>query len=197
MGFFFLLIILKVYICVKKVIISSYTGHLHQSEHRFGKRYGAISHEIMKDFENIYKTSSTRVASKDDIKKNIKFCDPEYKCRYKLFNNRVNSIGDQKYKSPMVPGYTGFIPKSSVEIQGKSFESLAIYGITKLEEKSQLLKPISNSVQLKPINNREVINNSKFSHFSSISPYEMNDDDKNKYFMPGLEICHLYSKFKF
>jgi hypothetical protein len=62
------------------------------------------------------------------------------------FNSRVNSIGDQKYKSPMVPGYTGFIPKGLIEIQGKSFEGLAIYGITKLEEKRGLLSKQTNNI---------------------------------------------------
>ena len=43
-----------------------------------------------------------------NIDKNIKLCDPEYKYRYDLFNSRTNSLGEQKYKSPMIPGYTGF-----------------------------------------------------------------------------------------
>jgi hypothetical protein len=165
---------------------SSYSGHLHQSEHRHGKRYGAISHEVMKEYKNIYKTRSNRVLC-DGIEKNIKFCDPEYKCRYMAFNNRVNSIGDQKYKSPMVPGYTGFIPKGLVEIQGKSFEGLAIYGITKLEEKRGLLSKQTNNIpSLEQISNKEYISHVKFPPYSSpVSPYEMNDDDKNKYFIPG------------
>lgn len=164
---------------------------MHQTEHRCGKRYGAISHDAIKEFDEIYKTQGYSVRKLyGNSEKNMRFSDPEYECRYELFNKRINSLGDQKYKSPMLPGYTGFIPTSE-DNQGKSFEGEAIYGITTLEERK--VKSVNNmgpiSTRLKPIvaTNLNEINRKLFEYSKdySTSPYEMKNDDKNKYFIPG------------
>jgi hypothetical protein len=66
----------------------------------------------MKDNDEIYhnqKELNKILYKKEDIEKNIKFNDPEYKLRYENFNNRINSFCEQKYKTPMIPGYTGTI----------------------------------------------------------------------------------------
>ena len=59
-------------------------------------------------------------------------CDGKSDPRYELLRSRTKSLGDRKLLEKMVPGYTGFIPKSQ-HYFGKRYAENCVNAISDFE----------------------------------------------------------------
>jgi len=162
--------------------IPGYCGYCPMQKYQLGETYGKTTANILTD-DTIRKSGELVLVEKkvqgDD-------CRPPESLR----SLRDNSWGDRKLNSHMVPGYTGYIPKSE-KYFGKRYANIcdkARHDLVAYEDKrrqSKAKRAGAGLPTLQPIQSEAAnyISINQAQH--SVSPYFMAVDNKDKSFISG------------
>ncbi|KAL5012355.1 hypothetical protein ScPMuIL_010906 [Solemya velum] len=186
----------------------SYGGFCPQFKYQIGETFGKTTNKILQD-STISSSGRLVLASIGSSKTNEDDTDP----KLKLLKARTNSWGDQKLVEKMVPGYTGFIPKSEhyygnryavncrsaisdfeANHQAHKEKTMKLYLIGALQSGKQVDKsaiktlPKLKSRHFMPLQTiasepKTYISKKTLQH--SCSPFYMKNENSNKCFMSG------------
>ncbi|XP_043943084.1 protein FAM166B [Protopterus annectens] len=164
-----------------------YCGYCPQYKYNHGKSYGKMTLSLLSNPEISH--------SGHHVLQNTKFDDEKYSIERRhyvdLLNSRRPRYGEQKLTSSMIPGYTGFVPKSQ-NYFAKTYAETCRDSLTDFErgqrqfavEKEELLsasytpKLVSIARDAKPYISPHAFKDPG-------SPYYMENDNPYKYFMSG------------
>ncbi|ESP04526.1 hypothetical protein LOTGIDRAFT_237357 [Lottia gigantea] len=186
-----------------------YGGFCPQFKYQIGQTFGRTTRRLLQDEE--VPTSGRLVLS--EIRRPIDQDNQEEMKKADLFRSRGRSLGDQKLTEKMVPGYTGFIPKSQHYFGNRYAvncrNSIADFEFDhqKHDQKLRELKVIGDvqtgkllpSPELPPIKSRYVtplkrvtiepvsarVPGTARSVQAPVSPYQLPNEDPMKNFMSG------------
>eukprot|EP00057_Strongylocentrotus_purpuratus_P012709 XP_011667183.1 PREDICTED: protein FAM166B-like [Strongylocentrotus purpuratus] len=188
-----------------------YCGFCPQFKFQIGETFGRTTTRLLKD-PSVPKSQRTVLA-------NIKPISPGYPDRNTpagrelLFQSRKTSFGDQKFTEQMVPGYTGYIPKSQ-HYYGNRYAEECREAIATFEQDQQAERKKRNTMKtvqqvqsgkLKPsklpeetsvcrtcpLRKLPEVKPVRFNYASAnekqhyMSPYYMKDENPQKKFMSG------------
>ncbi|KAK5851940.1 hypothetical protein PBY51_023452 [Eleginops maclovinus] len=174
--------------------IPGYSGYCPQLKYRVGKSYGQLTAELL---------SSPHVKHSNQLV---------------LYTGHIPSTGTLRSTSDsnskrMIPGYTGFIPKSQnyfactySETCSKALSEFHQDGRAKIQRQSKQLPAVVNYTNtqfeksrphLREISNNKITHRPLKSFTPKGKPYFMDDDDPHKYFTSGFTGHVPKSRFLF
>ncbi|XP_071988908.1 ciliary microtubule inner protein 2B isoform X2 [Engystomops pustulosus] len=181
-----------------------YGGFCPQYKYNLGKTYGKLTGQLL--------TSPDVRHSGQLVLQSCPFPPPRNDTKLDLSNRRKPRLGDEKLSSTMIPGYTGFIPRSQ-KFFAKTYAETTRDALTDFQKdqnhqqihlKEQLLVSKLQSGQQAPRTEHEkqlitakyrtplpALSKEPTQYVSpnafqiQVSPYYMEDEDPNKYFISG------------
>lgn len=163
-----------------------YCGYVPQCKYRIGNTYGQTTHKLLADPEV---PSSGRLVLTDIYKEGTDVALLDKKTTNVAV--REASWGDQKYTDKMVPGYTGFIPKSQ-HYFGKRYAEGCINSVSDFQDDQNAHSQKQRSLDaqhLPPMKQTAKDMAPYLSPSSQVvywkSPYQMENNERLKYFMSG------------
>ena len=172
--------------------IPRYGGFCPQFKYRIGHTFGQMTSQLLTDG---VASSGKLVLASIDPKQNTERAESEV--RSSIIRGRTASFGDQKLVERMVPGYTGFIPKSQ-HYFGKRYAKSCKHAIagfeqdqqrhtTKIADLSKPAAPTEGKVNppLHPIARSAKPYIPKNSPQHTMSPFFMENSNPDKRFVSG------------
>ncbi|XP_039615085.1 protein FAM166B isoform X1 [Polypterus senegalus] len=171
--------------------IPGYGGYCPQLKYTVGNTYGRLTARLLTSPEVRH---SKRLVLQSSP---IQLPELENKAHEQIWNSQKNK---QKYSLKLIPGYTGFVPKSQNHFSKTYAETCrdALMEFEKdrhwrNEKNSAIRKASQQSLQQLDQHNSSLVSIQKNVHpyrslkewYAQRSPYFMDDEDPNKYFVSG------------
>ncbi|XP_028410962.1 protein FAM166B-like isoform X1 [Dendronephthya gigantea] len=182
-----------------------YIGYCPQFKYQIGETFGRTTSQLLTD---------SRIASSGQpVLSPLDPNPPAPDQRRQLISRRAFKLGDQKLFEKMVPGYTGFIPKSEHHF-GKRYAETSLSSVASFEADQEFnrrrlrdlqtvqalqtgeevpgelinektIKLTNHETPLKKIRTHPAVYYSRMSPQHSLSPLTMGNENPKKYFMSG------------
>lgn len=184
-----------------------YAGYVPQFKYGIGKTFGSHTHKLLSSSDPIVASSGNSVLGEIlPPRPHSLSSRAAASSTTSGLRNRTRSLGDQKYVTQMVPGYTGYIPKG-LHYFGNRYAETCDQALTYFEEEQDKLLQKTNELKaltrrhtappsiasgssqmttpLRPIASKAQTYRPDHSKKYSTPPYYMPDGDHEKYHISG------------
>jgi hypothetical protein len=161
--------------------IPGYGGYVPQFKYRIGQTFGNHTHVLLMD--NTVASSGNPILTSTDVPSRFPSTPAEG-----YSTKKIPNLGNLKYGPDMIPGYTGYVPKS-LNYFGSRYSELSECAITDFK-RSTKRGDDADTTRMKPLQPSSFINPNKLTASSmkkmfSTSPHSLPDGHPEKYFISG------------
>ncbi|XP_048415114.1 protein FAM166A-like [Stegostoma tigrinum] len=126
--------------------IPGYTGYAHTIPFRFGKTYGRITHDILKN---------PKTAQADHTLLSPTTGGPDYQPEYSDYC--PPDVSDQIHPQKLVPGYTGYVPQKAFNYGGNYYQETLQCGLDLRRKQMEYAQKLKEPVLITYVDGRRKV----------------------------------------